>query len=401
MRTTSRSPNHALAARITEADCGYETLAGTVRLVAKENRGKDRSTRASIAQWASGIRPRDKTAEYLREALSRHTGRMLTLADIGLTSSQQESFDQEQALGDPVDAIARLGRADVDRRTVITYSLGALLLPLGQAIEHAARSDRAARGKAMVGTGEVQAVRDMTAAFTAADERLGGGHARTAVAEYLATDVATYLSSRFATDDIRKQMYGAAAEATYLAGWKAHDLGLAGLAQQYYLRAYSLAHVADPHAHTGYTLRILAHQAMDLGRTQHCTDVADEALRLVRGHVDPAVESLFVLTQARAYAAEKSSRRAIAALRKAETLIEHGRPDQKPNWVALGGPAEARLAHQAGKTLQSCRDLPAAEGQLTRSAKTWNPVTHCPAPGLMETSKPGRESRYGGTEEVP
>ncbi|WP_436536087.1 hypothetical protein [Actinoplanes sp. HUAS TT8] len=376
MRTTSPAPNHALADRIKEARCSYDALAATVRVVAKENRETDRSTRASISHWLSGMQPRDRTAEYLREALSRHTRRRLTLADIGLTSPEEGSFDQEQAMGDPVDAIARLGRADVNRRTMITYSLGALLLPLDQTAEHAAQAHRAARGTSMVGAGEVQAVKDMTAAFTAADERIGGAHARSAVAEYLTTDVATYLNSRFATDEVRRQMYGAAAQVAYLAGWKAHDLGLAGLAQRYYLHAHSLAQVADPYAHTAYTLRILAHQAIDLGLSQHCLDLADEALRLVRGRVDPAIESLFVLTQARAHAADKSPRRAAGALHRAEVLIGRDREDQRPSWVALGGPAEARLAHQAGKTLQACGDLPAAEEQLTRSASAWDPATH-------------------------
>jgi len=216
----------------------------------------------------------------------------------------------------------------------------------------------------------------MTLAFNAADERLGGGHARTAVVEYLASDVATFLEGRFANDDTRKAMFGAAAQLAYLAGWKAHDLGLAGLAQQYYLRSFQLASESDPYAHAGYALRILAHQAMDLGRHEHCVDLADEALARTKGRVDTSVESLFWLTAARANAASGAPRPAHAALSRAEQLINRARSEQGPSWAALGGPAEARLAHQAGKTLQALGDLRAAEEQHARAARCWDPRTH-------------------------
>lgn len=110
----------------------------------------------------------------------------------------------------------------------------------------------------------------------------------------------------------------------------------------------------------------------------------------------PGVESLFWLTRARAHAANGSSRQAREALRTAEKLISEDPGEQGPPWAALGGPAEARLAHQAGKTLQALRDLPAAQEQLTRAVGCWNPVTHprvlCAhlAPYRRHGSKPAR-----------
>jgi hypothetical protein len=232
------------------------------------------------------------------------------------------------------------------------------------------------RTAARAGRGEVAAVREVTAVFTRADERFGGVYARGAVAEYLCTDVAAYWRSAFPREADRRAMFGAAAELAYLAGWKAHDAGLAGLAQRYYLHAFGLAGESDPGAHAGYVLRILAHQALDLGRHEHCVDLAEAALGRAAGRVDPGTESLFWLTLARASAAGGAAREATGALRRAELLITRTGTDAAPPWASLGGPAEARLTHQSGKTLAALGDLRGAEQQLARSAACWDPVTH-------------------------
>lgn len=325
------------------------------------------------------MRPQPRTIEYLTEALSRRLGRPLAATDLGLGSPDDPLFDAAALPDDPVAAVARLGRADVDRRTLISgaaYSVAALMLPLQQP-EISARGQLAAdRTTLHVGAGDVETVRRMTAAFNAADERLGGGHARSALVEYLTTDVAAYLQGSFTTEAARQSMFAAAAQLSYLAGWKAHDVGLSGLAQRYYLHSYQLAREADPYAQAAYGLRILAHQAMDLGRREHCVDLADAAKARAKGRVDPETESLFWLTAARAYAANDNSSAALSALSVAERMIGQARGDAAPEWAALGGPTEARLANQSGKALQAMGDLKAAEAQLQRSARCWNPATH-------------------------
>ncbi|GIG00256.1 Tat pathway signal protein [Catellatospora citrea] len=374
------APNDRLQLLIAQAGVSYEALARSLCHIAAENGDHTlRANKSAVAHWVAGTRPQPRTAGYLAEALSRRLARPLTPADLGLRSGDEPIYDPAALPGDPVAAVARLGRADVDRRTLISgaaYSVAALVLPLQQP-EIAARAHAArARPTVAVGQGEIDAVRQMTVAFNAADERLGGGHARSAVVEYLTTDVTAFLGGSFATEALRKSMFGAAAQLAYLAGWKAHDLGYSGLAQRYYLHSYQLASEADPHAHAAYGLRILAHQAMDLGLREHCVDLADAALDRVKGRVDPDTESLFWLTAARAHAADGSSQEARSALSTAERLLDRSLGDAAPEWASLGGPAEARLANQSGKALQAMGDLKAAEEQLRRSARCWNAATH-------------------------
>lgn len=253
------------------------------------------------------------------------------------------------------------------------FSLGALTQPLRE--ETSSRVIRAGAG-GRCGPGEIEAVRHVTTAFTQADERLGGSHARSAVVEYLRTDAAAYCQASFARDTDRRAMLGAVAELAYLAGWKSHDAGLDGLAQRYYLASYHLAMEADPAAHAAYVLRILAHQAMDLGHHQHCADLAAEALTRVAGRVDPQTESLFWLTAARAHAGSGDRHGMLTSIVTAEQLIGRDPGDPGPRWASLGGPAQARFTNQAGQALRIASDLAGAERQLAHSASCWDPATY-------------------------
>jgi hypothetical protein len=379
-----RTPvNYRLTAVIAEAGLTYEAVARAVRQVAAENGDRTlRANKSAVAHWVAGTRPLPRTVEYLVEALSRRVGRPLMPADLGIASNtdHEHVFGRDQLPDDPVTAVARLGRADVDRRTVLTntvYSISSLALPLAQRDELTHQAARVrTRSTATIGTAEVNAVLEVTRAFNRADEQLGGGHARRAVVEYLATDVAAYCQASFATEHAKQAMFGAAAQLAYLAGWKAHDLRLEGLAQRYYLHCYQLARESDPNAHAAYAMRILAHQAFDLGRHEHCVDLAEAALSRTAGRVDPDTESLFWLTLARAHAGNSNPRQAINALTRGEKLLERGTTDQPPPWVSLGGPAEARLTNQAGKAFMVLGEPHTAEQQLQRSAQCWDPTTH-------------------------
>jgi tetratricopeptide (TPR) repeat protein len=374
-----RVPNDALRALIKEADLSYAALARRVRQVADECGQSHLSTSAgSVANWVKGTPPKDETATFVAEALSRRLGRLVSLSDIGLPSQEDASAITSLAK-DPVASLAHLGRIDVDRRTFLNasvYSAGAVALPLNASpVEAAGRSARAVAG-GIVGEEEVAVVKQVTEVFTKADERLGGNTGRTAVVEYLTTDVTAYCRSNFANYTVRRDMFGAAAELAYLVGWKSHDAGMSGLAQRYYLHAFQLATESDPSAHAGYVLRILAHQAFDNGHHAHCVDLAEAALRRARGNVDKETEALFWLTLARAHAAEGTKGSALSAILRAEQLMSVAHDDLPPSWASLGGPAEARLANQTAKALIEMQDLAGAEQQYRRASQCWNPVTH-------------------------
>jgi len=117
-------------------------------------------------------------------------------------------------------------------------------------------------------------VRQVTRAFGAADEVLGGGHGLSAVASYLADTAGPLLSARFASDQTRREAFGAAAELAWLLGWKHHDLGQEGPAQAYYRAGFQLAVESDPHGHAAWMTRALAHQILAAGHRRQARDLA-------------------------------------------------------------------------------------------------------------------------------
>ncbi|HCU49620.1 MAG TPA: hypothetical protein DGG94_07445, partial [Micromonosporaceae bacterium] len=327
--------NERLRDLLKEAGLTHDATARAVNRVAAENGALLRSNKSSITHWLGGTRPQPDTIVFLAEAIARRVGRRIQPADLGYGDIGQ--YDLTELPADPISALARLGRADMDRREVLTsaaYSLGALLLPIEQLREHSERTDAAITGRS-IGQAEVDVVKQVIATFDFADERLGGGFGRRALVEYLTTDIAAYCQAN-GPQVTREAMYSAAMQLAYLAGWKSHDLMQEGLAQRYYLFAFDLAMMSDDKRQAAYVMRILAHQAFDLGHYANCLDLAETSTRLIRGQADPHTEALFTMTLARAHAMRGEKRQALETINEAEKIHERSSPgDTRPTWVKL------------------------------------------------------------------
>jgi len=381
--TRVRQRNDKLLAAIGACGWSYDACAAAVRAVAEEN-GEDLSAckRSLVAYWVAGVQPSGLTPRYIAEAVSRRLGYVMKPTELGFLTMgnlDPESDGLDWWKQDAATDLVTIGMADLERRELAVkalYSLAALAVPLDAWQEVADRGRRARRGGVIVGRGEIETVRDMLGVFSTADERFGGGHARLAVIQYLTSDVAAYLQGSFASDADRKAMFSAAAELTYLAGWKSFDSSHQGLAQRYYIQALRLANEADDRALAGFTLRAMAHQAVDLGHGQEALQLADSALSWSRGRATPAATALFTILTARGYAATSDTTRTTAAITKAESLLSSAKPDGEPVWIQTSGFTETSLASQAGQALRDLGDLPAAESQLRRSIATRDGEAH-------------------------
>ncbi|WP_282795537.1 tetratricopeptide repeat protein [Streptomyces sp. CC224B] len=369
-----RAPNSRLRESIDAVGCTYEALAKDVRRIAAENGEITQTNKSAISHWVNGTRqPTGRTSQYLAEALTRRAGRIVTLAEIGLDTSGSNEQDEE---ADPVLAVTKLGRADVERHhflAVATFTTAGVAMPLAYDHEATARMLRARTGTALVGAEDVDVVRQITAAFSAADERLGGGHGLTTVTAYLADTAAPMLRGRFTAEPLRRAAFGAIAELAYLAGWKHHDLGQEGAAQRYYQVGYRLACEADPHGHAAWMMRALAHQALSLNH--HCIDLAEAALTQGVGHIDGQTEALLHITHARAYAATDEKPAAARALLAAEdALLRDDGP--QPSYSRVSGPAAGTVASHTARTLTDLADHVGTEQQHRDALIRWDPVKY-------------------------
>ncbi|MER0241107.1 tetratricopeptide repeat protein [Streptomyces sp. HSW2009] len=369
-----REPNARLREAIASVGCTYEALATDVRRIAAENGEMLQTNKSAVAHWVNGARPTGQAGNYLAEALSRRAARPVTLPEIGLRDGTEPMpFD-----ADPVAAATVLGRADVKRRrflAVAAFTSAGVAMPLGYGHEAAARMLRARTGRTVVGAEDVDVVRQITAAFSAADERLGGGHGLTTVTAYLADTAAPMLRARFPNDAVRRDAFGAVAELAYLAGWKHHDLGDQGAAQRYYLAGYQLACEADPHGHAAWMMRALAHQALKLKQPRHCVDLVEGALSRGLGHVDGRTEALLRITHGRAHAASGDHSAAARALLAAEDALLRDDGPQSSYSLATG-PAAGTVASHTAKTLTEMQDHFGTEQQHRDALTRWDPVKY-------------------------
>lgn len=367
-----RDPNSRLRDVIDAADCTYEALARDVRRIAVENGEILQTNKSAISHWVNGTRtPSGRVGQYLAEALSRRAGRTITQTEIGLHAGDTE----ERAESDPVLAVTDLGRADVERRrflAIAAFTTAGVAMPLGYDHEATARMLRARTGTSVIGVEDVDVVREITAAFSAADERLGGGHGLTTVTAYLADTAAPMLRGRFPSEALRRAAFGAVAELAYLAGWKHHDLCQEGAAQRYYQVGYQLACEADPHGHAAWMMRALAHQALSLKQPHHCVDLAEAALAQGTGRIDGQTEALLHITHARAYAAINERPLAARALLAAEDALLRADGPQ-PSYSRVSGPAAGTVASHTARTLTDLADHVGTEQQHRDALVRWDP----------------------------
>ncbi|MXM67089.1 hypothetical protein GR925_27585 [Streptomyces sp. HUCO-GS316] len=365
-------PNGALKEALREAGLTYQQLAVDVRQIGALAGHDLRTNKSAVAHWVRGLEPEPATAAYIAEAISRRVGREVPPTELGFTPRTWTSPTPLLGLGvgpDPVTILRRVGEADIQRRKFLTgaaYCVAAAALPLGteQAQAYAARTTGPRAGRP-----ELDAVRDMTAAFTAVDERYGGQHGRRAVVQYLTGEVTDLCESRFATEAEHREALGLAANVAYLCGWKAYDAAEHGLAQRYYLQAYTLTREAGDEQHGAWLLRIMAHNGMDIRQPEHTLALAEAALDRVRGRVSPMTEALFAITRARALAAASRGPEAATQIRQAQDLVRRGEEEEVAHWAALWGSPAATVSSHTAKTFRALGDHRNAERHYATSIR--------------------------------
>ncbi|MYS87611.1 hypothetical protein [Embleya scabrispora] len=367
---TRKEANNRLRETISSTGWTYEALAGAVRRIGAENGETLLTNKSAVAHWINGRQPAGQVGRYIAEALSRRAGRRITLAEIGFAAP-----DESLAISsDPVETAAILGRADVERHNflaVAAFTTTGVAMPLHYDPEPISRLMRARTTTARVGVEEVEVVRQITAVFSTADERLGGGHGLTTVTAYLADTAAPMLHGRFPDESTRRRAFGAVAELAYLAGWKHHDLGQEGAAQHYYQLGYQLVVEADPYGHAGWMMRALAHQALSLKQPHNCVALIENALARSVGRVDGQTEALLHITHARAFAATRDKPAAARALLAAENALTR-HDDPQPTFSLVSGPAAGTVASHTARTLTDLEDHAGTEQQHRAALIRWD-----------------------------
>ncbi|MER6528124.1 Tat pathway signal protein [Streptomyces sp. NPDC001508] len=375
----ARERNKGFAALLGEAGWSRAQAAAAFVKVARENQltAYTNIQRQHVTHWVAGHQPSGRAPIIMCEALSRRLKRVVTTDEAGFTvptSPAQGALDWRV---DPLIALNDLGRTDLDadRRSLLRgslYSAAALVVPSdawwAEMAKQTPPEDR--KGTQRVGRGDVESVREMVLAFSHMDQRRGGGHGRTALVEYLRSDVAGYLVGKFPNDQVRRDMYSAAAEGSYLSGWMAFDNGEHGVAERYFTLGVKLAARVGDAPLSGHIFRAMAHQALDLG---FFTDALALSTASIAGQryqsATPRERALLGVVHARCLAANEQKQAAAKVLLRAEDDLRQAHDGiEEPSRTFFF--AEASLAHETACTLRDLGDSKGAIKHFRRSVRT-------------------------------
>lgn len=176
-------------------------------------------------------------------------------------------------------------------------------------------------------------VREMTRTFRRLDNRYGGGQIRSAVVQYLDTDVAPMLRAG-PPETLGRGFLSAVAEMTHLAGWLAYDACDHGIAQRYFIQALRLAMAAHDQALGAEILAGTSHQAIFLGRAKPAVELARAAHQTATRARVPALVAEASVMKAHAYARLNMERECTEALTEAETTFDQADRAEDPQWIS-------------------------------------------------------------------
>jgi hypothetical protein len=166
------------------------------------------------------------------------------------------------------------------------------------------------------------------------DHQFGSGHVRPVAVHCLNSVVSALLEGSY-REATGRQLFGAAARLTELAGYMAVDTGQPGLAQRYYIQALRLTQAAGDRGHGGYVLASgMSHLAAAVGYPREVAQLARAAHEGTRGHVTLATEAMFYAAEARGYALLGDARACHMVAGKAVEALGRANLDDGPDWIA-------------------------------------------------------------------
>lgn len=367
-----RVPNTMLRELLAEAGWTGEALARAVNVVGAEAGVSLRYGRSSVAHWLSGMCPRPPVPEFVAEVFSRKLRHPVPITATGLVKPvRSDSTSEVPARWWEMDVVSRLvvtgedgarGPAPLENRG---YRLVELTVP-GWAELNGTRLGRSwiPESAEKVERRQLRSAAGMVGLFSDTDLAFGGGHARLALADYLAATIAPWLRAS-ATPAVRRELLTTASQLTYLCGFMHFDDELHGAAQHYYLTNLRLA--AEAGDSTGYavTLRALSGQARLLGHRREAVDLAEAAVTTASGTAGSQTSAFLFGQLAVAHAADGDRRQAIRHLCTAERHLDRAEDVTEP----IGCCHAASLAHQQAAVRAKLGDRSGAIQALTVSVR--------------------------------
>jgi hypothetical protein len=363
-----KTSNEQLVALLAQSGMSQGELARRTRAKAREwghvHIAPDTS---SVRRWLQGERPRYPVSDILADVFSEEFGYRVTTADLGLSGSPtaDRGLVYSASFKATVEAVAELGRADVDRRKLLTAAPFAVAAGIGPSRDWLLGTfEQQQEPQPRVRLEDVTAVRNMFGVFQKMDIFQGGGSGRLTLTTYMNTHVFPLLR-RTHTEQVRRALCEAAAEQTYLLGWMAYDNGEHGTAQRYLIQSLRLAEESRNPALGAHILAGMADQATLMGHPQEGRRLAQAGRAGIKKSESPACLADLWALEARAWAKLGDKRAAASAVAQSESAHDRVDLTSEPQWAAFIDPAYLHGEH--ANTFRDLGDADSAQEHARRS----------------------------------
>ncbi|HVK24291.1 MAG TPA: XRE family transcriptional regulator [Actinokineospora sp.] len=214
--------------------------------------------------------------------------------------------------------------------------------------------------KHAIGLVDITGIREMTRTFRRLDNRFGGGHARSTVSGYLASEVVPLLRTARATDAVRVELHSAVAELNQLAGWMAYDVGDADVGTKHLRQALRLCQAVDDDALSAEMLAGMSHQAAFFRSGATAVDLAQAARTSAARSGLAALVSESAVMAAHGHALQGHTQPCLDALGESERALSAAGHQETPEWLRYFDSAylAAKFAHcfrDLGRPIESER----------------------------------------------
>ena len=358
---TTREPNLLLTAVMDEAGISNKGLASRVRAEADKVGLALFTDHVAVRRWLNGVQPHADTIPCIAGALSVKLGRKITPTEIGfdleLTGAVDGVDDGAQYPPRPdqaIDLLDTLTAADLSDSSALAAAgwvsttapsvITGYLFAEPQRIELATTLDEAGKDIA-------ERIRATIRYFMDLDFKFGGGHTRRMLLFYWKTEIVPALR-RHHPEAVRREIFGAAADAAEVLGWSAYDDGRHGAGQRYFIQGLRLAREAGDDVMGGQILGNLSHQANYLGNFSDAIQFARAAQAATTGKAPATVRAMFLAMEARALASIGDARACAEVLHRAEQAFDQSNPAEDPDWISYFDALEL-----AGEAAHCFRDL--------------------------------------------
>lgn len=353
------SPNSDLARWLERSGMSNKELARRIKAAAQAwGQPHIQTDATAVRRWLAGLQPRPPVPEIISDVVSASIGFRVTTYDLGFAEggTADRALAYHSSFAVTVEAVADLGRADVDRRKFLAAAPFAAVAAVGPSRDWLLNTiDQQPDPGPRVRLEDVTAVKNMFGEFQKMDVLQGGGSGRLILAEYMNQHVYPLLR-RTHSDEVRRALCEAAAEQTYLLGWMAYDTGEHGTAQRYLIQSLRLAEESKNAALGAHVLAGMADQATLLGDPAEGRRLAQAGRAGLGKNTSPACLADLWALEARALAKLGDKSDAARAVAQSETAYGRVRLEDEQEWAAFIDPA-----YLHGEHANTFRDLGQAE----------------------------------------